>query len=101
MKQRLHRRLRQLEVVQDRVDLVTEMQRRDAEQAELLKMFVSFIEWRGIVQTPQESIRQALARALEITSSELDEQLREDTNPIQKFLADRGLLEEIAEMQVG
>jgi biopolymer transport protein ExbB/TolQ len=97
MKQRLYRRLQQLEVAQGRVDLVAEMQRRDAEQAGLLEIFVSFIEWREIVQTPQESIRQALARALEITTSELDEQLREGTNPIQKFFADRG---EIADLQV-
>jgi hypothetical protein len=90
MQQRLYRRLQELEVAQGCVDRFAEMERRDAEQAQLLDVFVSFIEWRGIVQTPQESIRQALTRALEISTSELDAQMREGINPIGKYLDDHG-----------
>jgi len=101
MQQRLYRRLQELEGAQARVDRFAEMQRRDAEQEELLQSFVAFIEWRGIVQSPQESIREALARALEISCSELDEQFHEGINPIHKYLDERGLLEELEEVQVG
>jgi hypothetical protein len=68
---------------------------------DLLQVFVAFIEWRGILQTPQESLRQALARALEVSCSELDEQLRDGVNPIRKFLAERGLLDEMEGLPVG
>ena len=94
MQQRLDRRLQQLEMVQARVDRFEESKRQEAESEEMIEVFEAFIAWRGMAQGPNESVAQALARALEISCDELLEQMEEGIGPIRKFLLDRGYLAE-------
>jgi hypothetical protein len=50
---------------------------------------------RGVDQGPKESLAEAVARALEISCSDLRKQLAGGIDPIHKFLTDHGVFEEI------
>jgi len=54
-----------------------------------------FMRLRGVEQTGMESLIEAWARSLEITPRELRAQLAERIDPIQKWLTENGVLEEI------
>ena len=99
IRQRLDHRLQQLETVRVRFERFAEMQRRDAESEALLK--VLDLSSGAALRKGRRRVCGRHSRALEIPCSELDKQIEQGVNPIYKFLADRGLLEELEELQVG
>jgi hypothetical protein len=92
MRQRLSERLRRLELEVARTEAI-----RDPEAGEerVLLKFRYFLEWRGIEPGPNESMAMAYARALEIDYNELNRQFEEGIDPIEKYLADHGELDDI------
>jgi hypothetical protein len=95
MRQTLHRRLRELEVESDRARVQAKLKEQDGKPSAALSKFLLFLQMRGIEPGPCESIAEASARALEITSSELSTQLSQGIDPIHKYLTEHGVFEEI------
>ena len=96
MRQRLYQRLQGLEAHQAVVQAQTDSREREARLAKYLERVRLFMRVCGVEQGPRESLMEAWARALGISSRELRAQIQEGIDPIQKYLRDHGVYEEIA-----
>jgi hypothetical protein len=95
MRQRLHHRLRELEEARARAREVAKGRDDEGDLDRVFDKFRLFLQMRGTEQGPTESLAMASARALGIDCFELREQLDAGIDPIDKFLTDHGVLEEI------
>ena len=96
MRQTLYKRLGQLEEASAR-----NRQSSDAEANSRIAMekVMAFLKCQGIERQGGESLMQALARALEISCSELRRSFAAGIDPMHKYLVDRGILAEIKTRQ--
>jgi hypothetical protein len=74
-------------------------QQRAGEPSAGLKKFMLFLQIRGVEPRPYESIADASARALEISSHELRDLLAQGIDPIHKYFTEHGVFEEIERMK--
>jgi len=95
MRQRLDRRLRELEKARARARTLAEGRDRKVGLDRALSRFRLFLRMRGVDQGPNESLAEASARALEISGRELRKQLEAGIDPILKFLTGHGVFQEI------
>jgi hypothetical protein len=54
-----------------------------------------FVKLRGVERAENESLAEALCRALDISGIELRAQIEAGVDPIEKFLKDNGVFEEV------
>ena len=95
MRQRLHHRLQQLEEVRAQARKLEEGREQKDPGANAREKFRLFLELRGVEQGLHESLAEELARALEISCRELDGLLAAGIDPIDKYLTEHGVYEEI------
>jgi hypothetical protein len=95
MRQRLYHRLEQLEEASVRVRQLQEWRDADRDQEEARNKVELFLRLMGVEQGPMESLMETWARALGITSRELEEQLKAGIDPISKYLTENGIYEAI------
>jgi len=95
MREKVFRRLHKLEQVQEKVLAAIRSRERQDDGDRAIHKFELFHQMRGTEQGPLESLFEASARALEISCDELREQLEEGIDPINKYLTDHGVFEEI------
>jgi hypothetical protein len=84
MRQPLYRRLQKLEESSVRALAQSDAEDDEQKAIEIIQLFMSF---RGAEPLPHESLREASARALEITVDQLDELLNSDICPIKSYFA--------------
>ena len=94
MLQTLHKRLQELEEVAH-ARQQREQRNQEADIGNFLKKINIFLRLRGVEKQGHESLAGALCRALEIDGLELRRQLAARIDPINKYLVDNGLYEEI------
>lgn len=95
MRQRLYSRLQQLEAHNAMVRAQLDAREREPQMAKYRERVEQFMQACGVEKGPLESVMEAWARALEIGSRELRAQLQRGIDPIQKYLRDHGVYEEI------
>lgn len=95
MRQRLYTRLQQLEAESARLRVVQDAKAGEARLAEARRKVELFLQMRGVEQSRTESLMDAWARALGISSRELRVQLMAGINPTKKWFTDNGIFEEI------
>ena len=95
MRQRLYHRLQELEAESARLRVVQDTKAGEARLEDTRRKVEQFLQMRGVEQSPTESLMDAWARALGITSRELRAQLMEGISPIHKWWTDHGVYEEI------
>jgi len=94
MRQTLYKRLQQVEEVA-RARQQRERSDKGADTGKFLKKISWFLRVRVVEKQGHESLVEALCRALEIDGMELRRQLAARIDPINKYLIDNGLYEEI------
>jgi hypothetical protein len=72
-----------------------EQRSKEADTGNFRKKISWFLRMRGVEKQAHESLAGALCRALEIHGMELKRQLAARIDPINKYLADNGIYEEI------
>jgi hypothetical protein len=95
MRQRLHRRLESLEVASAAVRAELERERERANRPDPKERIRWFLNACKVEQMPNESMMETWARALHISPRELSGLLKARIDPIQKYLKEIGLLEEL------
>jgi hypothetical protein len=93
MRHALYKRLRQLEEAGAGALNQLEEREREARSSKLIEKIELFLRERGVEQQGNESVMDALARALEMTSRELRQFLRTGIEPIHQNSTDRGFYE--------
>jgi hypothetical protein len=101
MRRPLYKRLRQLEVMSVRARAQREDNDAEADAQEAVEIMRLFMSCRGVEPLPQESIREASARALQITVDKLDEFLDSDFCPIENYLVRKDAEENAAAQAIG
>ena len=91
----LHRRLLGLELESARTKAQVALREQNANGFRASDKFRLFLKMRGIEPGPCESIADASARALEITSRELHRLLEQRIDPIHKYFTEHGVFEEV------
>ena len=93
MRQRLYHRLQQLEEVRAQARKLEEAREQEDAGESVREKFRLFLQLVGVEQGSPESLREALARALEISCRELDGLLAAGIDPIDKYLTEHGVYE--------
>ena len=88
MKQRLYRRLEQLEEASARVRKLRESQEGKGHEAEATSKVKFFLRLMGVERAPMESLMETWARALGIGSRELRQRLMAGIDPIRRYLTE-------------
>ena len=101
MRQPLYKRLRQLEVMSVRARAQREASDAEADAQEAVEIMRLFMSCRGVEPLPQESMREASARALEITVDQLDELLDSESCPIENYFVRKDAEENAAKQVIG
>jgi hypothetical protein len=91
MRQPLYRRLQLLEAASARALKQLEWRDEEAGQAKVREKINLFLRLRGVEQLRDESVADAWARALEISSRELRRLLTAGIDPIHQYFTDRGI----------
>jgi hypothetical protein len=84
MRQRLYHRLQELETQHARAREARGAPDAEEQHARSIRTIRLFLRIRSVEQTPKESLADAWARALEITSRELQQMLQAEIDPIRK-----------------
>jgi predicted NAD/FAD-binding protein len=95
MQQRLYRRLEVLEIASAAVRAQRAREEERAKRPDPKVRIRWFLAARKFEQMANESLIEAWARSLEISSRELTGLLKAGIDPIHKYLKENGLLEEI------
>jgi hypothetical protein len=93
MRERLYRQLQQLEKTIALSSKQDEHREAEANSARARRRVELFLRVCGIQHRPQESLVEALARALEITCRELRALLAAGIDPVHRYFAERGIYE--------
>ena len=95
MRQRLYHRLHELEEASARARKQRESRDQQAGRSKVIQKVDLFLRMCGVEPQRNESLAEALARALGITTQELRRSFASGIDPMHRFLEDRGILAEI------
>jgi hypothetical protein len=98
MRQRIHHRLKQLEVVSALSRRQAEMQQEQARMERTINRIRLFLRVCRVEQEGHESLMEAWARALGIALRDLRAMLAAGIDPIRKYFVDHGVCDETGKL---